>query len=97
MSAVEGIAASSNHAEDKIPGWNDAALEYVLNYPEDQFMTEDVRKSAESQGFPIPPSKRAWGAVMVKAKKQGAIHSLGMVRKSSDESHGTPAVLWEKL
>jgi hypothetical protein len=96
-SAQEGIERSSANAERKNPGWNDDAYQYVVDYPEKQFMTEDVRFHAEECGLPIPPSKRAWGAVMVRARKDGIIQSLGVKRKPSDSSHGTPAVLWEKV
>jgi len=92
----EGMAQASSNAESKNPGWNSEALEYVKNYPITPFMAEDVRNFAETDGLPLPPSKRAWGSVMVAAKKLGVIRALGMQRKPSDESHGTPAVLWEK-
>lgn len=97
MNGYEGMQQSSANAERKTPGWNDEALQYVKEFPKQRFQAEDVRIHAELLGFSVPPSKRAWGSVMVKARKLGYIRSLGMQRKTSDGSHGTPAVVWEKV
>ena len=64
-----GIAQSLDNAERKTPSWKQQALEYVRIYPRNEFMTENVRHYAYAHGLPHPPSERAWGGVMVAAKK----------------------------
>ena len=73
----EGISQSENNAESKNAGWVYAALEYVRTFNREQFLAEDVRRYAENDGLPLPPSKRAWGGVIVRAKKLGYIKRIG--------------------
>jgi hypothetical protein len=93
----EGMTQSTNSAESSNPGWNDEALDYVRNYPHNEFMAEDVRNHAERQGFPIPPSKRAWGGIMAKAKLLGYIKRIGYRLVNNPNAHKTPAAYWQKV
>lgn len=92
-----GMNQSSSNAESKHPGWMQEALGYVRDYPGKRFLVESVRRFAERQGLPIPPSKRAWGSVITKAKRLGYVKAIGFRTVSNPKAHRTPATYWEKI
>lgn len=92
-----GIATAVDHAEQDCPGWNARALEFLLQYPGEEFQAEDVRAWAHSQGLPRPPHARAWGGVIVKARKQGKIQFVGYQNVKNPRAHSTPASVWKKI
>ena len=76
--------------------WGDLARGYLEQYPEQQFMAEDVRAWAYNQGLEAPASDRAWGAVMTKAKLDGVIRHIGFRNVRNAVAHHTPASIWER-
>lgn len=90
-----GIDQSFENAEYKNVNWGDGAYSFLLEYikTNDTFMAEDVR-CASSGAVPEPPSKRAWGAIFVKAKKNKLINSIGFGNVKNPTAHRTPATLW---
>jgi len=92
-----GMQQAVDNAESKHPSWGDRALSLLVKYPKDEFMAEQVREFAKSRGLPDPPSKRAWGAVIVKAKKMGIIEHMRYDRVSNPKAHRTPASVWRML
>jgi len=77
--------------------WGDEALDCVLDYSESvdtPFLTEDVRE-AFSDRLIEPHDGRAWGHVMRRAARLGAIRKAGYA--SARSSNGTPKVLWEPV
>jgi len=90
-----GIEQAVSHADQVEPQWSEQAYQFLLSYIKNhaEFMTEDVR--AASVGIvPEPPSKRAWGGVIVKAVKSGLIHRAGFKNVKNPTSHCTPASVW---
>jgi len=90
-----GIEQSFENAESKCGKWGSLAYSFLLQYikENDKFMAEDVR--AASEGIvPEPPSKRAWGAIFVMAKKNKIIKSIGFGNVKNPKAHRTPATLW---
>lgn len=93
----DGIARAVAAANRKRSGWADDAYEALYEYVNGQdkaFLAEEVRDWAESNGLDIPPSKRAWGAIFVKAKNAGIIRACGFRATSNPRAHRTPATLW---
>ena len=98
QSRDQGIQRSLFSAEKKSPGWLEmavAALEnYILNHPDEKFQTEDVRIWAYEYGLPKPKNDRAWGSVVVRAKREGIIHFVGYANVKNPRAHSTPASVW---
>ncbi len=94
----EGIALSADAADARNPLWQHRALETLKAYLRThrfQFMTEDFRRWAESEGnLPTPPSGRAYGAVMTAAYKNRIIQHQGYCVTTNPKAHRTPASLW---
>ena len=93
----DGIRRAAEHADLCIPSWTDRALRFVRDYPESVFRTEQVRAWAHDAGLPLPPSARAWGSVIVMAKKLGLIKFLRHENVSNPKAHSTPASVWQKI
>lgn len=94
----EGIKMSVENADKTIKNWSEKAYDFFINYIKDKefFMTEDVRVASEDL-LETPPSNRAWGAVTVRAKKEGLIESAGFSAVKNPKAHSTPATLWKVL
>ena len=94
----EGINKAIDHADKKDDKWSEKAYKYFLYYLKShcEFMAEDVR-IASAGIIPEPPSKRAWGAIFVKAVKEGLIERKGFRNVKNPKAHLTPATLWEKI
>jgi hypothetical protein len=93
----EGMKKAVDHADDVKPGWSQKAYELLLKFLSEQhgpFMAEDVRSFAAMVDFPLPPSGRAWGAVIVRASKNGLIKRSGYAPVKNVRAHMTPATLW---
>ena len=93
-----GISKALESAEKKSPGWNDTAflaLKDFVRRRRTPFLIEEVREWARE--VPNPPSKRAWGAVAVRAARAGIIEKAGFMLTTSPKSHRTPATLWQAL
>ena len=91
----EGIKQALQSAEDKAENWGEQAYSFLLEYikTHTEFMAEEVRV-ASSGIVPEPPSKRAWGGVIVRARKNNLIESKGFSLVSNPKAHRTPATLW---
>jgi len=91
----EGIKQAIEHANSKTEGWAEKAYNFLLLFIKcnPEFLTEDVRRC--STGIvPEPPSRRAWGGIVVRAAKNGIIESIGYRPVRNPKAHRTPATLW---
>ena len=90
---------AAEHADRVVDGWSQEAYEHVIAYAKwhRTFIAEDVRLFAEETGFPVPPSRRAWGAVMIRAKRDGKISSIGYAMSTSPTANPTPVTKWMSL
>ncbi len=88
--AMAEIAASNAGSE-----WVATALDAVRKYAtiNKYFTTEQVRAAYDD--LPEPPDRRAWGAVVRKAHKEGLIQPHGWVRAQSLTVHGMVVTMWE--
>lgn len=93
-----GMQQSLDHANEKIESWGDKAFEFLLEYIKSHpnFMTEDMRK-ASNKTIPIPPSKRAWGPIIVRARREGLIRHTGYQAVKNKTAHRTPASVWRVI
>jgi hypothetical protein len=82
---------AGDHAGDY---WLNLAIDAIRRYARNkqQFTTEQVRNA--NPDLPDPPDKRAWGAAIRKAKKEGFIEPAGWVRAESLTVHGMVVTLW---
>lgn len=92
-----GIGDSAAHAEFDMPGWLDDAVACVREYARTHagltYLAEDMRYWAKLGGLPEPPERRAWGAVIRIASKEGCIVRAGTAPARS--SNLSPKVLWK--
>lgn len=96
-----GIHLAAEHAETKHQGWNEeafSALKLFLTWNKSPFMCETFRAFAESEcNVPPPPSGRAYGAVILRAKKEGLIQHVCFKQVSNPRAHRANASQWVKV
>lgn len=91
-----GMKRSLDHAEKVHDNWTTLAYSFLLGFIKTNktFLAEDVRLASDGI-VPEPPSNRAWGSVIVMAKKNDLIHRIGYSEVKNPKAHRTPATLWE--
>jgi hypothetical protein len=91
------IKRAVDHADRVRAEWSANAFQLFKLYahwnPGKPFLTEDVREFARTMDHPEPPDSRAWGAVAVKAYKQGFVKRAGYAAAGA-QAHGRPSTLW---
>lgn len=95
----KAIELSVTNQDAKINGWSDKALELLKQYSliVTDFITEDFRIYAESNGLEKPKEPRAYGAVVLRATKANFIMWTGEYREMKNlKSHGCPKKVWCK-
>lgn len=92
-----GIKRAKQNAESKHKDWTNKAIEFLKKYPVTIFMTENLREWSHKNGLPKPPHPRAWGGVIVKAKKDKLIKHINYGLVVNPKAHRTPASIWKKI
>lgn len=99
-----GIQQAQDHADSAAPyNWSDKAYEYTKAFIASkpcgyQFQVEDIRMKAENERKVMPPpSKRAWGGVIVKIKNEKLIQAIGTAPVLNPKAHRCFSTLWEVL
>lgn len=94
---ILGIEAAADHADKEIEQWGTKAYNYFVDYIKmvDMFKTEDVRVYAEQSGLPEPPTKRAWGAVVLRVARAGLISKNGHTTVNNPKAHHAFVALWK--
>lgn len=92
-----GIVKAITHANKKINHWSESAYVHALEYLNTctQFKTEDLRLYAEKKGFEIPPSKRAWGAIVLRLARENKVIKGGHAIVDNPKAHRCLATLWK--
>lgn len=93
----EGIKRSADRAERESPGWQNRAISFIQNYPEETFMAEDVRPFAYENGLDKPSNEKCWGGVFTRAKNEKMIVAIGLQLTRKAVSHKRPQTLWRKV
>lgn len=93
-----GATRAADHAERVDPGWKDAALDALVRFAAEArgvpFMVEDVREYAEEHGLEPPPLQCAWGAVVLRAKREGYVVRAGVGTTRRGPAHAKLGALW---
>lgn len=89
--AKDGINRAVLGADNQCPGWSEEAFEFVKRFSMinkgQEFMAEDIRAWAYSNGLPRPSHERAWGGVIIRSTKIGAIRVIGRRRTANVNAH----------
>lgn len=92
----KGIKKAVVGGDRILPNWKHEAylffLGYISSHPE--FMMEECRKASEGI-IPQPPSNRAWGSIIVQAKKEGIIQRVGFRSVVNPKAHMAPCSVWK--
>lgn len=100
--AEDGAKRAADHADRLAAGWSDMAFAHALSFmatlPDGQsFTAEQVREYAAKEGFWPAPDQRAWGAVILRLKREGRILAVGYALAKSRKSHSAPSTLWKAV
>lgn len=94
-----GIKQAADHADAEIPDWQLQARRMVDRFLMQQgdvpFQAEYLRTWAHERGLPKPPSLRAWGAVIIWAKKRQLIEFVRHESVSNPKAHRAFASVWK--
>lgn len=99
-----GMQQAIDHADSQPPyNWSEKAFKFICSWLDMvpagyQFLAEDIRQQAEhSRSIPLPPSRRAYGSLMVKARNMGLIKAIGTEKVRNPLAHQANATVWQKL
>jgi len=89
------IHRAVEHADAVEPSWSDRAYAFLTDYLRTHatFTTEQVRDAAAGI-VNEPPSRRAWGAVTLRAVRAGWIVREGYVNANDPKVHMNVVTLW---
>ena len=94
-----GIKMAIDGAEYDCPNWKlkarFALQEFIKGNPGRKFQAEDVRRWAYRNGLPRAQNDRAWGWIMLSAKRRGMIRFVGYKPVTNLTAHRTPAAVWQ--
>lgn len=97
----EGIKKAVSHANKENRDWSSKAyiffIDKFLKENNGNFKAEDVRSYAALVDFPLPPSARAWGGIMMKARKDGFIELVGIGPVRNAKAHRANAGTWIRI
>lgn len=104
LEAIAAKEAGMQQAEDSAnsvhPNWSDdafALLQAFVKQAHGHFMCEDIRAYAEANGLAVPPSKRAWGNIIVRANKAGLLKAIGLGPVKNKRAHRANAAIYLPL
>jgi len=94
----KGMKQATDHADQVHENWSDKAYAFLLNFAKTnkRFLVEEVREKSLNY-IPFPPSERAWGSIIIKAKNNNIVKAIGFKQVSNPKAHKTPATYWEAL
>ena len=93
------IGRAVDHANREIPRWSDlayVALQAFLRIHAGTFIAPAVRQWAETRGVPVPPSNRAWGGVIRRARRAGLIVRDGYCDYGDGSMHLQTVTVWRR-
>lgn len=96
---IRGIEQSINTANYVHENWSDnayALFRSFLQVHKGEFQAEDFR--AYTTGLlPVPPSLRAYGGVILRARFNGLITKVDIRPVSNSKAHGANASVWKRV
>lgn len=96
-----GMKMAEDHANEVHENWSERCYKLLIEFiklTDTSFQTEHFRFYCESKNrLEIPPTKRAYGPVVLRAVKSGLIKRVGYANTSDPRSHGNPKSVWLKV
>lgn len=93
----EAMQRAVDAADGRVPKWSDVALEYVrlyaIQHRGERFIGRDVTQAAKAYGLEAPTNDKAWGAVLMRAAREGVIVRVGYAQDPN--RHLSPVPQWE--
>jgi hypothetical protein len=92
----KGIKLAVDKADREIDDWSERAYQFILKVAAsgEQFTCPGVRAVAEAEGFPLPPTKFAWGGPMQRAARNKKIKRVGYLQHGDATMHTQPVSVW---
>lgn len=95
-----GMQQAEDNANRQVPDWSNDAMTYLKSFLVDQgsipFQAEDFRIWAISKGLQEPPTWRAIGGIIVRARRDGLIKFVKIEATSAPTAHSANASVWIK-
>lgn len=94
----QGINKAITSADIKNSNWSEIAYSFLKEFIKnnDEFMVEEVR-IASKDIVPEPPSKRAWGSIILKAKKENLVKHIKYNQVQNPSAHMANASVWKRI
>lgn len=95
----EGIEKAIAHADKVIYNWGYKAYLLLQEFikTKHEFLVEDFRLYCEQQKLETPPDNRAFGGIILKAKRAGLVMSLRYESCKNKIGHRHPVSVWIKI
>ena len=102
LGEAAAVAGAAAYADARFTAWAERATglaeQFVLGRTrDDRFQATEIRAFAESCGLPAPPDARAWGHIVRRLKKKGAIIEVGLGRSLDPKQHHGYITEWRAL
>lgn len=97
----DGMNRAVTHANKIHSDWSDKAYAYLIQFvasrkPGETFLTEDIREDAGTV-VPEPPSLRSWGAITMRAAREGLIVKVGHRAVKNKNANMAYASVWRRV
>ena len=92
----DGIRRAANHAEHQRAGWNELADVLLREFAKDRatFNAAQFAAYARGRGLPNPPDGRAFGGVIMRAKRDKLVAFDGYEPSPDPKHHAGPVTRW---
>lgn len=94
----KGIKKAVDHADEVHPSWSQIAYGHFRTYVAQQkgpFLIEEYREWVKDL-IEAPPSLRAFGALTMKAAREGLIRQVGFAKVRNERAHMANVAVWRK-
>lgn len=94
----KGIKKAVDHADQVNPSWSQIAYGHFRTYVAQQkgpFLIEEFREWVKDL-IDTPPSLRAFGALTMKAAREGLIRQVGFAKVRNERAHMANVAVWRK-
>lgn len=94
----KGMAKAITHADEVNPSWSERAYEHFKTFVGLQtkpFLIEDFREWVKDM-IESPPSLRSFGALTMKAAREGLIKQVGYTKVKNARAHMANCAVWKR-
>lgn len=96
---LKGMQQAERSANELHKDWSEKAywhFKYWIRYQSHPFKIETFREWCKDL-VPNPRSLRAFGSIVVRAKKEGLIEHAGYTQVQNAKAHAATASLWQRV